>query len=617
MAPQDLAPERKPLVKARGIRWDLRPIHRDADEARAALAQEVADAADLQARFQGKITGLDAAGLATLLRELGALTNRSQATSSYAELRYLADSSLPENQDLRAAADQAGVQFANLTRFFDLEWKALPADHALALAASPELRGDQHFLERLIQDSAHTLSAPEEEALAERSPAAVSAWQQLFSQTTSAITVEFTPDSGIPTTHTIAELRAYLDDDRSDVRKRALEALYSALEPWAPVLARIYDTLVGDRLVLDRLRHFVTSGEPPKPLPMQQANLANDLSDTIVDTLIDSVEAHYSLAQRYFRIKAAKMGLKTLLLSDQYAPVGKARTYTFDQASQLVLDSARRFSPEAEQILARFFTEHRIDAEPRKAKQGGAFCAGVAQDKSPYVLLNFTDSKRDLETLAHELGHGLHCSLAQGRQSPFSYETGMAIAEVASTFAEQLLFDDLLEGEADPEVRGALIGSRVERSFLTVFTQTTMTRYEQRSYAAKEKGESLNPDRLSRFWVEENRKYYGDMVELPVGYHVAWSAIPHFISTRFYTYSYAFADLAALALYAKYREDQAAFVPRYLELLGAGGSRSPAELLAPLGIDIWDRRWVDPAFALIKSWIDLAEQSWVGAGSRN
>ncbi|HVB14531.1 MAG TPA: M3 family oligoendopeptidase [Candidatus Dormibacteraeota bacterium] len=599
----------KPLLKAQGIRWDLSPIHKDAADARAELVRQVVDARAFQSRYQRRVATLNEVQLAALLQDLGALRDRSRATAAYCELRTAADSQLPENQDLQAAADEAGVQIANLTRFFELEWQALAGPEARALTQSQELHHDRHFLERLTDQAAHTLTALEEQALAERSTAAVSAWQQLFGQTTSAITAEFAPEGGQGTTHTIDELRAYLDDNRPEVRKRALDTLYSALQPWTPVLARVYDTLVGDRLVVDRLRHFVSEGVDPKPLPMQQANLANDLSDQTVDTLIEAVESHHPLARRYFRIKAEQLGLKKLLLSDLYAPLGKSRAYSFDEGRQLVLDAMRSFSPAAEQILATFFTEHRIDAEPRPGKQSGAFCESVARDKPTYVLLSYTDTAQATQTLAHELGHGLHAVLAKREQTPLGYETGLAMAEVASTFNELLLFDHLLTGEQDPAARRRLIGSRVDRSFLTIFNQTMMARYEQLAYAAKGQGESLNPERLAGFWVAQGRKYFGDTVEVPEGYRFGWSDIPHFIYARFYTYSYAFAHLVSLALYARYLVDRSGFVPQYFELLGAGGSQTPAALLSAIGIEISDPRWVEPAFALISSWIDLAEQS--------
>lgn len=595
------------LVKAQGVRWDLSAIHRDAEEARIALAQVLADASEFQRRWLGRVAALDPAGLANLLGELGALVNRSQASTSYCQLRRLADSGVSENQDLQAVADRAAVQFANDTRFFNLEWTALPRKRAEVLTAAAELSHVRHFLERLTEEATHTLSAVEELVLAERSTAAEAAWQQLFDQTTSAITVDFAAGEEPPSRHTIYELIVYQFDDRREVRTRANDALHAALGPWTAVLAKVYDSLVGDRLVIDRLRHFTSETDDREPLPMQQANRANDIADGIVNTMIDAVEDHYPLAQRYFRFKARQLGLPTLLVSDIYAPMGRTRHCDYQEARLLVLEAVNNFSVDAKEILGHFFTENRIDAEPRPGKQGGAFCDSVAQDQSAYVLLNYTDSIEDARVLAHELGHGLHAALAQRSQSPFTFQTGMAMAEVASTFNELLFFDYLRARERDPEARRGMIAARVERSFLTIFSQTVMARYEQLAYAAKSQGESLNPERLTAYWLQECGKYYGDAVTISPGSAISWARTPHFIHTRFYTYSYTFAHLVSLALYARYQQDRSAFVPEYFALLGAGGSQSPAALLAVLGIDIADPEWVDPAFALVNSWIDLAE----------
>ncbi|MGH7704666.1 MAG: M3 family oligoendopeptidase [Candidatus Dormibacteria bacterium] len=600
-------------VKAAGVRWDLTAIHESAEAARTEMAETLAQAGSFRSRHLGRVAALDAPGLAHLLNELALLTDRIRADLTYSELRNAADSALPENQDLAAAADLAGIQFANLTRFFDLEWQAVPSERVAALVGSPQLAPLRHFLELLSARARHTLSAEVEEALAERSTAAVSAWQQLFGQTTSAITAAFALPGQEPQEHTIDELIVYRHHQDPAVRRAAVETLYGALAPWAPTLARAYDSLVGDRLVIDRLRHFVSSDGTP--LPMQQANLANDLPDQVVDTLLDAVQSHYPLAQRYYRFKAGQLGAERLSYYDLLAPMGPVPVCSFPEGRELVLQALGRFSGAAAEILAQFFSQGLIDAEPRSGKRGGAFCESVASDRPAFVLLNYTDTRYDAEVLAHELGHGLHAVLAKRQQSPLAYETGMGLAEVASTFNELLLFDHLLAQEIDPGARRTLVCSRVERSFNTIFNQVSMARYEQRAYAAKQAGESLNSGRLGDFWVAEGTRYYGDAVDLPPGYRLGWSYIPHFIHTRFYTYSYAFALLTSLALYSRYLLDRAGFVPQYLSLLGAGGSQAPAALLLELGIDVSDPGWVEPAFQVVGSWIALAEAGEVASGA--
>jgi len=235
-----------------------------------------------------------------------------------------------------------------------------------------------------------------------------------------------------------------------------------------------------------------------------------------------------------------------------------------------------------------------VDAEPRSGKAGGAYCNAVSRHVLPYVLMNFTDRVRDVVTLAHEFGHVTHGALAMERQAYRSYRVGLAVAEVPSTFAQLLAVERLLDAEQAPATRAMLLADRAENAMASIFRQTVLARFEQRAYAQRAEGKALAAERLSEMWIEENERYYGDSLALPEGYRLGWSYIPHFIHVRFYTYAYAFAHLVAFSLIAHYREDPAAFTPAYLEFLASGGSRSPQELLEPLGVDLRDpRTWAD------------------------
>jgi oligoendopeptidase F len=273
----------------------------------------------------------------------------------------------------------------------------------------------------------------------------------------------------------------------------------------------------------------------------------------------------------------------------------------------LVATAFGSFSQRTRDIAEGFFAERRIDAEPRAGKRGGAFCAPVAQDAKPYVMMNFTDHMSDVLTMAHELGHGMHFTLAQARQTPHSAWSGLALAEVPSTFAEFVMFDHLLAGEEDAETRRVLVAERAEGAFATIFRQTVLARYEQRAYALRNESTTLTPERLSDVWLTENSRYYCDSLEMPDGYRLGWAYIPHFISTRFYTYAYVFAKLVALLLYARYREDGDRFVDGYLELLAAGGSADPSTLLAAVGIELTDPSVWDAGFAELERMVAAAE----------
>jgi oligoendopeptidase F len=584
--------------RAAGVHWDLSPLVADAGEARRRLAEGLESARAFEARYRGALAEIDGPGLAEALEELAAIDNELSRVSSYANLRESVDVTSEENRDLSSAVDRALVEAANALRFFDLEWIALPGDRARELHDAPEVARDRHYLIALRRFAPHTLSEPEERMLAERGPAAVSAWQTLFGRITSTLEVPFDAGDG-PEPHTIDRLLAHVRDPDRDLRRRALETLYDALEPRSDTLAHTYDTLVGDRLAMDRLRHYSS--------PMEPTHLRNELPGEVVDRMLDAVERHYPVAHRWFRVKAGILGLDRLELHDQYAPIGEFRAVDYPEARRLIDESFGRFSPRVAALAGGFFDERRIDAEPRAGKRGGAFCAPVAQDASPYVLMNFTDRMDDVMTLAHELGHGMHFTLASEEQTALSAGTGIALAEVPSTFAELLAFDHLMATETDPATRRALVSERVEGSFATVFRQTVLTRYEQRAYALRDEGGTLTPERLSGIWVEENEKYYGDSVLLPERYRLGWSYIPHFISTRFYTYAYVFAHLATLALYARYRERGAAFVDDYLAFLAAGGSMAPADLLGALGVDLGDPGVWDPGFAEMERMVEVAE----------
>ncbi len=587
--------------RAEGVRWDLSPLATSADDCRTRLAATLDDSRAFESRYRGQVAALDGAQLAEALAALARIDNDLGRLHSYTSLRESVDVTDPENQDLDALMDRSMVEAANALRFFELEWLELGDALAEKLANAPEVARDRHHLLSERRFRTHMLSEPEERMLGERSPAAASAWQTLFGRITSTLEADFDSGDGEGRQpHTIDRLLACVRNPDREVRMRALETLYAVLGPNAPTLAHCYDTLVGDRLAMDRLRHYDD--------PMDPTHLRNEVPGPAVEAMMTAVERNYGLAHRWFRVKARLLGLDTLHLADQYAPLGEAREVLFPEARAIINSSFRAFSPRIGDIAEGFFADERIDAEPRTGKRGGAFCASVAQDAQPFVLMNYTDRMDDVMTLAHELGHGMHFTVAAQQQTALSFHTGLALAEVPSTFAEMIAFDHLLATEADEATRTALVCERVEGSFATVFRQTVLARYEQEAYRVRGEGTTLTDERLSTIWWDQNAAYYGDAVEMPDGYRLGWSYIPHFISTRFYTYAYVFAHLVTLALYARYRDEGEGFVPRYLEFLAAGGSAAPADLLRPLGVDLDDPACWDAGFAEMERMVTRAEE---------
>jgi len=320
-----------------------------------------------------------------------------------------------------------------------------------------------------------------------------------------------------------------------------------------------------------------------------------------------SIEGHHPLGRRWFVRKAQVLGLDRLALADQYAPVGADRRVEWPEAVEMVDATLREFEPGLADTFRTCLDRGHVDAEPRTGKAGGAYCNSVSKTVLPYVLLNFTDQLRDVVTLAHEFGHVTHNVLALERQAYRSYRVGLAVAEVPSTFAQLLAVERLIAQEEDPSTRAMLLADRAESAMASIFRQTVLARFEQQAYAQRGEGKGLTRDRLSEVWVEENERYYADALELPQGYRLGWSYIPHFIHVRFYTYAYAFAHLVAFSLLARYREDPERFVPAYIDFLAAGGSRSPQALLEPTGVDLRDPATWEVAFGEFERCVAEAE----------
>jgi oligoendopeptidase F len=318
-----------------------------------------------------------------------------------------------------------------------------------------------------------------------------------------------------------------------------------------------------------------------------------------VDAMMDATERHYELAKRYFRVKATLLGVPRLKNTDLYAPIAEVPIRVpFDEARALVLDAFAGLSPEFAALAREFFERRWIDAAVRPGKRLGAFCASLGPDTNPWVLLSYTETARDVATLAHELGHGVHDRLAS-RHHALDYLPPLTLAETASVFGELTLTRALLDREPRREVRRALLCAKIEDTIATVFRQNVLTRFEMAAHARRGGG-PLTADDLGELWWTENAKLYGDTVEMIPAYRWGWSYIPHFVHSRFYCYAYVFGELLVLALYQRHREEGAAFVPRYLELLAAGGSEPPHVVLGRLGFDIDQPSFWDRGFAVVR-----------------
>jgi oligoendopeptidase F len=405
---------------------------------------------------------------------------------------------------------------------------------------------------------------------------------------------------GVPQTLNESGVLALLHDDRRDVRQRAARALTDGLRQQSLPLTFIFNVIAQDHAQIDRVRGF--------PTPMAARHLANEIEPVTVDALMTACEASADIVADYYRLKRRLLGFDALYDYDRYAPIGgESEPMAWPAARDLVLDAYGDFAPRMRDIAAEFFTGRWIDAEAREGKRGGAFSSSAVTSAHPYILLSYLGHPRDVQTLAHELGHGVHQYLARER-GYLQADTALTMAETASVFGELLVFERLRRQERTPRARLALLCAFIEEAFGTVFRQIALTRFEQHLHAVRRGEGELSSERIGTIWHEVNAALYRDSVVLTDDYRWWWAYIPHFIHSPFYCYAYGFGELLVLALYELYRERGAAFVPQYLELLAAGGSESPATLLGRLGVDIRQPAFWERGLGVLRGLVAEAQQ---------
>jgi oligoendopeptidase F len=600
------APPSDPALDA--VSWDLSPLlNGSADHPQAAVDRMLADAqsrADAFAeRHAGQVAALDGPGLIEAMRELGAIQDLATRAGAYAHLRFSVDTAAPENGALLQRYQEKGTAIETRLLFFELEWAALDDEHAERLLATDGLDFCRHHLRTARRYRPHLLSEPEEKILTEKSLTSHAAWTRLFEEQTAAVTVEL--EDGAPPVTLERALSRLFSPDR-EVRRSAAERVTAALAPGLRTRAYVFNTLLAEKMVEDRLRRY--------PHWLASRNLSNEASDESVEALIAAVRGRFEVPRRWYRLKARLLGLDRLADYDRMAAVTDEDTQVqWSDARDLVLDAYTAFSPELGGLVERFFAEPWIDAPVRLNKRNGAFCAFTVPEVHPYLLLNYTGRRRDVQTLAHELGHGVHAVLG-ARQGIFHMTTPLTMAETASVFGESIVFGRLLERAGTPELRLSLLAENIEDSIATVFRQVAMNRFEHLVHTRRREQGELSAQTFAELWAESQGELLGDAVELTEGYHSWWSYIPHFINTPGYVYAYAYGQLLALAVYAKYQEHGDAFVPAYLELLAAGGSRSPEELGRIVDVDLTDPGFWDQGLALVEGKLAAAEQAARDAG---
>jgi oligoendopeptidase F len=577
------------------VHWNLADLLDGAGEERVGtlLDEAVARAEAFAERYRGAVASIDAAGLREAMEELATINELIGRAGSYVGLRFSTDTADPERGALLQSVQERATQLDTLLLFFELEWAALEDVRAEALLSADGLDFCRHHLRTVRRYRPHLLSEPEERILAEKAITARAAWMRLFDEQTAAIEVE------LEAAVTLDIALSRLHSPSREVRRGAAEAVTRALEPGLRTRASIFNALLVDKATDDRLRSY--------PSWIAARNLANEASDESVAALIAAVRARSELPRRWYRLKAKLLGLERLADYDRIAPLESDELEVpWSDARALVQEVYGDFSSTLGGIVERFFAERWIDAPPTPGKRGGAFCDGTVPSVHPYVMLNYTSRRRDVLTLAHELGHGVHFSLAAS-QGIFHQHTPLTLAETASVFGETLTFGRLLDSSPTPAARLSLLAENIEDAIATVFRQVAMNRFEDLVHNERRDAGELSVARLGELWAGSQEELLGDSVEVTDGYRCWWSYIPHFIGSPGYVYAYAYGQLLALSVYERYLAEGRGFEERYVEMLASGSSRSPEELAAIVGIDLSDPGFWDRGLDLIERRLADAE----------
>lgn len=558
------------------VLWDL--THLYCDENGPNLANDsqwcIDEAQSIRGLFRGRIASLGNDELLGLVSRLEALDCRLTRLTTFAFLNFTTRMDNSRAGALEQRLEELASQCKKTVIFFELEWNLITAEMVSGLLRAPALAGYRHYLEALRRYLPHQLSETEESLLLEYAPVGRSSWNTLFDKILSGL--RFGKTKRIE-----EEVLTDLHHQDREIRRQAAEDLTSGLQDQNHILTHIFNTLAADKMIDDRLRHHKSW--------VHSMNLDNELTDATVDTLVQAVTSRYDIVQRYYRVKKDLLHLDELTDYDRYAPLPAlpSQIIGWEECKVMVLHAFSAFSAELATSAERFFSEQWIHAPVISGKRGGAFAHPCVPEVHPYIMVNYTGTINDVSTVAHELGHGIHQLLAGG-QGHFNSDTPLVLAETASVFAEMLVFQAQLALLTDAETKRAFVCQKLESIFATVFRQIAMNRFEKRMHEGRREQGELSSELLSEYWLQTQQHMFGDSVTLRPDYGIWWSYIPHFLSTPGYVYSYAFGELLVLALYGLYQQQGDSFVTLYLELLAAGGSASPYELLRPFGIDLND-----------------------------
>jgi len=579
-----------------GVEWNLADLYSGYDD--PAIEEDITfcqdEATAINSEYAARMENLSAEDLDTLVARLESLEIRLGKLFTFAFLNFATHTHDQQVSAFLQRMREIGSSIGKDTVFFELAWNELDQDKAELLLADDVLTHYSHYLENMRKYAPHQLSEIEEKLLLERAPVGRGSWTTLFEKVMGHM--KFGEKQ-----RTEEEVLADLYNPDRAVRSAAAEELTEGLKGHLHILIHIFNTLLAEKMISDRLRNY--------PGWVSSMNLGNELEDKTVGMLIEATVNRYDIPQRYYKVKQKMLGVEELLDYDRYAPVPHLsdKKITWQEGRSMVLDAFGEFSPRMAEIAGYFFDKKWIHAPVHEGKRGGAFAHPCVPEVHPYVLVNYTGNLRDVSTVAHELGHGVHQYLAAER-GYYNSNSTLVLSETASVFAELLVFNSQLELLDKKEERNAFICQKLESIFATVFRQVSMNCFEDKVHNARRGQGELKSEEVTEYWLATQREMFGDTVTLSENYGIWWSYIPHFLHTPGYVYSYAFGELLVLSLYALYKKDGASFVPKYLELLAAGGSRTPYELLEPFGVDLDDSQFWNDGLQIIDDLLSMIEE---------
>jgi oligoendopeptidase F len=562
------------------LNWDLSALYENEAFLEADLKDAAARAKSFESVYKGKLKELHVNEFLESIREYEAINEKLGRIMTYAFLKFATNS---DNGGFYAKYQQAHTNIAENLLFFELEFNKLSKPKQEEFIASSSMY--KYYLESLMEEKPYQLSQKEERILLKKEMTSASAFSRLFDEHFSRMKFVYEGQK-----LSEEEILSKLQDADREVRKKAASAFTKGLKPHQPLLAYIFNMIKTDLASDCELRGYKNAEQP--------RHMDNKITQKSVDALIKSAESSFHLVQEYYEQKAKLLGLEELFEYDRYAPLeASSSKYDFETSKHIVLDAFKKFNPKFYEIASLAFEKGWIDVFPKDKKRGGAFSHPATPSTHPYVLLNHTDTRRDLFTLAHELGHAIHQYLSRD-VGYLGSDTPLTTSETASVFAEMLVFDAIKDGLSATE-KCSLYASKIEDIFSTLYRQINFTTFERKVHAHE--GE-LDLATFNNYWMQESQKMFGKSITLSKDYTMWWSYIPHFIHSPFYCYAYSYGQLLVLALYGLYKKsDKVTFVQNYINFLSAGGSQSPKELIKHFGFDIEDEHFWQLGISEIES----------------